>query len=179
MEMSFFVVCPLCNCECKAPKIGMNCNQGLTILCPFDSSQFSGHISRIYKACPPRPETGTGSGGATLRITFLVLNEYGIFSIILSPYKPGLGQGHTKKRHLRTPMKVYFLNNLEAKCLGYALLCIPTKLCQRHVLHSHTTINHDDGTCHVRTFESQKTDHLCDLMGLPRTAHRNPINLSF
>jgi len=26
MEMSFFVVCPLRNCECKAPKIGMNCN---------------------------------------------------------------------------------------------------------------------------------------------------------
>jgi hypothetical protein len=22
----FFIVCPLCNCECKAPKIGMNCN---------------------------------------------------------------------------------------------------------------------------------------------------------
>ena len=79
------------------------------ILFPFDSSRFSGHISRIYKACPPRPETGTGSGGATSRITFLVLNEYGIFSVILSLYKPGLGQGHTKKRHLHTPMKVSFL----------------------------------------------------------------------
>jgi hypothetical protein len=98
MGMSFFVVCPLCNCECKAPKIGMNCNQSLIILFPFDSSRFSGQTSRIYKACPPRPETGTGSGGATLRITFLVLNEYGIFSMILSPCKPGLGQGHTKKK---------------------------------------------------------------------------------
>jgi len=47
--MSFFVVCPLRNCECKAPKIGMNCNQSLTILFPFDSSRFSGQISRIYK----------------------------------------------------------------------------------------------------------------------------------
>jgi hypothetical protein len=81
-EMSFFVVCPLRNCGCKAPKIGMNCNQSLTILFPFDSSRFTGHISRIYKACPPRPETGTGSGGATLIITFLVLNEYGIVSVI-------------------------------------------------------------------------------------------------
>jgi hypothetical protein len=26
MGMPFFVVCPLRNCECKAPKIGMNCN---------------------------------------------------------------------------------------------------------------------------------------------------------
>ena len=93
----FFVVCPLRSCECKAPKIGMNCNESFTILFPFDSSRFSGHISRIYKACPPRPETGTGSGGATFRITFLVLNEYGIFSVTLSPCKPGLGQGHTKK----------------------------------------------------------------------------------
>jgi len=110
MEMSFFVVCPLRNCECKAPKIGMNCNQSLIILFPFDSSRFSGQISRIYKACP----------GATFRITFLVRNEYGIFSVILSPCKPGLGQGHTKKRHLHvpckikylhTPMKVTFLNN--------------------------------------------------------------------
>jgi hypothetical protein len=75
MGMSFFVVCPLRHCECKAPKIGMNCNQSLTILFPFDSSRFSGQLSRIYKACP----------GATLRITFLVLNEYGIFSVILSP----------------------------------------------------------------------------------------------
>jgi len=49
MEMSFFVVCPLRNCECKTPKIGMNCNQSLTILFPFDSSRFSGQISRISK----------------------------------------------------------------------------------------------------------------------------------
>jgi hypothetical protein len=49
MEMSFFVVCPLCNCECKAPDIGMNCNQSLTILFPFDSSRFSGQIARISK----------------------------------------------------------------------------------------------------------------------------------
>jgi len=49
MGMSFFVVCPLSNCECKAPKIGMNCNQSLTILFPFDSSRFSGQISRISK----------------------------------------------------------------------------------------------------------------------------------
>ena len=124
MEMSFFVVCPFRNCECKAPKIRMNCNQSLKILFPFDSSRFSGHISRISKACPPRPETGTGSGGATFRITFLVRNEYGIFSVILNPCKPGLGQGHTKKRHLHvpfkkrhfhTPMKVSFLNNPVAK----------------------------------------------------------------
>jgi hypothetical protein len=66
MEMSFFVVCPLRNCECKASKIGMNCNESLIILSPFDSSRFSGHISRIYKGCPPRPETGTGSGGTRL-----------------------------------------------------------------------------------------------------------------
>jgi hypothetical protein len=121
MGMSFFVVCPLSNCECKAPKIGMNCNQSLTILFPFDSSRFSGHISRIYKACP----------GATFRLTFLVLNEYGIFSVILSPCKPGLGQGHTKKRHLHvpckkrhhhTPMKASFLNNPLAKCQGHTLL---------------------------------------------------------
>jgi hypothetical protein len=52
--MSFFVVCPLRNCECKAPKIGMNCNQSLTILFPFDSSRFSGHISRIYKGIPKK-----------------------------------------------------------------------------------------------------------------------------
>jgi hypothetical protein len=87
MEMSFFVVCPLRNCECKASKIGMNCNQRIKILFPFDSSRFSGHISSICKAC----------FGATLRITFLVLNEYGICSVILSPCKPGLGQKHTKK----------------------------------------------------------------------------------
>jgi len=49
MEMSFFVVCPLHSCECKAPKIGMNCNQSLIILFPFDSSRFSGQISSIYK----------------------------------------------------------------------------------------------------------------------------------
>jgi len=54
MEMSFFVVCPLRNCECKAPKIGMNCNQSLTILFPFDSSRFSGHISRIYTGIPKK-----------------------------------------------------------------------------------------------------------------------------
>jgi len=47
--MSFFVVCPLGNWECKAPKIGMNCNQSLKILFLFDSSRFSGQISRIYK----------------------------------------------------------------------------------------------------------------------------------
>jgi hypothetical protein len=130
MGMSFFVVCPLRNCECKAPKIGMNCNQSLTILFPFDSSRFSGQILRIYKACP----------GATLRITFLVLNEYGIFSVILSPCKPGLGQGHTKKRHLHvpckkrhlhTPIKVSFMYNpgapfglelmAERKCQGQLL----------------------------------------------------------
>jgi len=131
MEMSFFVVCPLRNCECKAPTIGMNCNQSLKILFPFDSSRFSGQISRIYTACPPRPEPGTGSGGATFRITFLVLNEYGIFSVTLIPCKPGLGQGHTKKRHLHvrckkrhlhTPMKVSFLNNPEAERRGHALL---------------------------------------------------------
>jgi hypothetical protein len=32
-----------------APKMGMNCNQSLTILFPFDSSRFSGQISRINK----------------------------------------------------------------------------------------------------------------------------------
>jgi hypothetical protein len=121
MGMSFFVVCPLRNCECKAPKIGMNCNQSLTILFLFDSSRFSGRISRIYKACPPRPETGTGSGGATFRITFLVRNEYGIFSVILSPCKPGLGQGHNKKRHLHAQMKVSFMNNHEAKRQDHGL----------------------------------------------------------
>jgi len=130
MGMSFFVVCPLRNCECKAPKIGMNCNQSLTILFPFDSSRFSGQLSRIYKACPPRPETGTGSGGATLRITFLVRNEYGIFSVTLSPCKPGLGQGHTKKRHPHVPckkrhlhakQKVSFTHNPEAKRRGQML----------------------------------------------------------
>jgi len=46
----FFVVCPLRNCECKAPKIGINCNQSLTILFPFDSSRFSGQISRYIGA---------------------------------------------------------------------------------------------------------------------------------
>jgi len=121
MGMSFFVVCPLGNCECKTPKIGMNCNQSLKILFPFDSSQFSGQISRIYKACPPRPEPGTGSGGATFRITFLVCNEYGIFSVILSPCKPGLGQGHTKKRHLHAKLNVSFMNNPEAKRRGHLL----------------------------------------------------------
>ena len=54
MGMSFFVVCPLRNCECKAPKIRMNCNQSLKILFPFDSSRFSGHISRIYKGIPKK-----------------------------------------------------------------------------------------------------------------------------
>jgi len=54
MEVSFFVVCPLRNCECKASKIGMNCNQSLTILFPFDSSLFSGQISRIYKGIPKK-----------------------------------------------------------------------------------------------------------------------------
>jgi len=112
MEISFFVVCPLRNCECKAPKIGMNCNQSFKILFPFDSSQFSGQLSRIYKACPPRPEPGTGSGGATLRIPFLVCNEYGIFSVILSPRKPGLGQGHTKKRLPHVPCKKRHLHTI-------------------------------------------------------------------
>ena len=54
MGMSFFIVCPLRNCECKSPKIGMNCNQSLTILFPFDSSRFSGHISRLYKGIPKK-----------------------------------------------------------------------------------------------------------------------------
>jgi hypothetical protein len=54
MGMSFFVVCPLRNCECKAPKIGMNCNQSLTILFPFDSSRFSGQLSRIYRGIPKK-----------------------------------------------------------------------------------------------------------------------------
>jgi len=112
MEMSFFVVCPLRNCECKAPKIGMNCNQSLTILFAFDSSRFSGHISRIYKACP----------GATLRLTFLVLNEYGIFSVTLSPCKPGLGQGHTKKRHPHAQQNVSFTYNPEAERRGHLLI---------------------------------------------------------
>jgi len=54
MGMSFFVVCPLRNCECKASKIGMNCNQSLIILFPFDSSRFSGQISRIYMGIPKK-----------------------------------------------------------------------------------------------------------------------------
>jgi len=54
MGMSFFVVCPLRNCECKAPKIGMNCNKSLKILFPFDSSRFSGQISSIYKSIPKK-----------------------------------------------------------------------------------------------------------------------------
>jgi hypothetical protein len=54
MGMSFFVICPLHNCECKAPKIGMNCNQSLKILFPFDSSRFSGQISRISKGIPKK-----------------------------------------------------------------------------------------------------------------------------
>ena len=54
MEMSFFVVYPLRNCECKAPKIGMNCNQSLIMPSPFDSSRFLGHISRIYKGIPKK-----------------------------------------------------------------------------------------------------------------------------
>ena len=32
----------------------MNCNQSLTILFPFDSSRFSGQISRIYKGIPKK-----------------------------------------------------------------------------------------------------------------------------
>ena len=52
--MSFFVVCPLRNCECKAPKIEMNCNQSLIILFPFDSSRFSGQTSRIYEGIPKK-----------------------------------------------------------------------------------------------------------------------------
>jgi hypothetical protein len=54
MEMSFFVVCPLRNCECKAPKIGMNGNESLIILSPFDSSRFSGQTSRIYEGIPKK-----------------------------------------------------------------------------------------------------------------------------
>jgi hypothetical protein len=54
MGMSFFVVCPLRNCECKTPKIGMNCNQSLIVLSPFDSSRFSGQTSRIYKGIPKK-----------------------------------------------------------------------------------------------------------------------------
>jgi len=54
MGMSFFVVCPLRNCECKAQKIGMNCNQSLAILFPFDSSRFSGQRSRIYTGIPKK-----------------------------------------------------------------------------------------------------------------------------
>ena len=54
MGISFFVVCPLRNCECKAPKIGMNCNQSLKILFPFDSSRFSGQISSIYTGIPKK-----------------------------------------------------------------------------------------------------------------------------
>ena len=72
---------------------------------------------------PARPETGTGSGGATLRITFIVYNEYSIFSVILSPCKPGLGQGHTKKRHLHVPCIVSFVYNPEAKRRGHLLNC--------------------------------------------------------
>jgi len=123
MEMSFFVVCPLRNCECKAPKIGMNCNQSLIILFPFDSSRFSGQLSRIYKACP----------GAMLRIPFLVCNEYGIFNVILSPCKPGLGQGHTKKRHLHAQQKVSFIYVPGAERLG-------------HLLNTKTQVKHT-GTC--------------------------------
>jgi len=122
MGMSFFVVCPFRNCECKAPKIGMNCNHNLKLLFPFDSSQFSGQLARIYKACP----------GATFRITFLVLNKYGIFSVTLSPCKPGLGQGHSKKRHPHVPCKkrhrhdelnLSFTYNPEAECRGHLLKC--------------------------------------------------------
>ena len=54
MGMSFFVVCTLRNCECKAPKIGMNCNHNLKLLFPFDSSQFSGQLSRIYRGIPKK-----------------------------------------------------------------------------------------------------------------------------
>jgi len=54
MGMSFFVVCPLRNCECKAPKIGMNCNQSLTTLFLFDPSRLSGQTSRIYKGIPKK-----------------------------------------------------------------------------------------------------------------------------
>jgi hypothetical protein len=32
----------------------MNCNQSLIILFPFDSSQFSGQTSRIYKGIPKK-----------------------------------------------------------------------------------------------------------------------------
>jgi len=53
-----------------------------------------------------------------LTITFIVRNEYGIFSVILSPCKPGLGQGHTKKRHLHATQKVSFTYNPEAKRQG-------------------------------------------------------------
>jgi hypothetical protein len=73
MEMSFFVVCPLCNCECKAPKIGMNCNKSLTILFAFDSSRFSGQISRIYTGIPKKD----------ISILFSIFSFSGDFSALL------------------------------------------------------------------------------------------------
>ena len=73
MEISFFVVCPLRNCECKAPKIGMNCNQSLIILFTFDSSRFSGQTSRIYTGIPKKdiPMFHAKKGIAMLRKRFL------------------------------------------------------------------------------------------------------------
>jgi hypothetical protein len=52
--MSFFVICPFRNPEFEVPKIGMDCNQSLIILFPFDSSRFSKHISRIYTSIPKK-----------------------------------------------------------------------------------------------------------------------------
>jgi hypothetical protein len=49
MEMSFFVVCPLSNCECKAPKIGMNRTGIVLSSSGCNSSRFSRQISRVCK----------------------------------------------------------------------------------------------------------------------------------
>ena len=49
MGMSFFVVCPLRNCECNAPKIGMNRTEIVLSSSSCNSSRFSGQTSRIYK----------------------------------------------------------------------------------------------------------------------------------
>ena len=64
--MSFFAICPLNKGDCKVPKNGMNCNQSMNIVCGFDSSRFSGQLSKHNKACP----------GATLHITFLACKEH-------------------------------------------------------------------------------------------------------
>ena len=47
--MSFFTICPLNKLDCKVPKNGMNCNQSMNILCGFDSSRFSGQLSKHNK----------------------------------------------------------------------------------------------------------------------------------